>query len=72
MNCRRCAGALVRDWITDILDETGQIQCDGWRCINCGNVQDPVILYHQMSGLPARTPARERARRRMARLKIAV
>ena len=75
MKCRRCSGTLVQDWLIDILDETGQIQCDGWRCINCGNIEEPVILSNQLASLSTTTlvrpvPLRRRARLRHARSKL--
>ena len=70
MKCRRCSGTLVQDWLIDILDETGQIQCDGWRCVNCGNIEEAVILSHQLASLSSISrplPLRGRARRRASR-----
>ena len=69
MTCNRCAGTLVQDWLTDILDETGNTRCEGLRCINCGNIQDSLIRRHQEYALAGRLPSREGGRRRMARLR---
>lgn len=71
MKCRRCSGALVSEWLIDILDETGQIQCNGWRCINCGNIEEAVILSHQLASLSASSMTRPRPLRGRARLRHA-
>jgi hypothetical protein len=63
MSCQRCAGWLVPEWFTDVLDETGQIRCEGWRCINCGNIQEPLIIYHQTTALADVRRSRPRTRR---------
>ena len=39
-NCRRCQGLTVEHWV---LDEAGQAWVELRRCVNCGNVSDPVI-----------------------------
>ncbi len=42
MNCRRCHGLMVRD---EYYTETET--SIGFRCINCGDVCDPIISYHR-------------------------
>lgn len=44
MRCLRCQGCLVSVHMLDLLDETGQIIIHGWRCVNCGDIQDELIL----------------------------
>lgn len=69
MKCGRCDGTLVNEHFTDILAESRQIQCQGWRCINCGNITDPLIRYHHQSGQSVEVNTDGR---RAPRLKIAV
>ncbi len=44
MRCPRCFGCMVHDRFMDLLDDTGRLHCDGWRCVNCGAIVDPVII----------------------------
>jgi len=70
MKCGRCAGVLVSENFMDILDETGEIQCEGWRCINCGDITDHLIQYHRQFGVAVSIDRTRR--RRVPRLKVAV
>ncbi len=63
MRCPRCAGLMVRDIFQDVLDETGAMSFNGWRCPTCGEIMDPVILGHRRRGpslssrpMPKRVP----------------
>ncbi len=38
---------MVRDIFQDVLDETGTMSFNGWRCPSCGEIMDPVILSHR-------------------------
>lgn len=42
MKCQRCQGCMARDYFLDIQESGGEWWAKGWRCINCGNVYDPV------------------------------
>lgn len=44
MRCLRCEGCLVPERLVDLLDDTGQLHCDGWRCLNCGAILDRLVL----------------------------
>jgi transcription elongation factor Elf1 len=50
MNCQRCNGYMVRDSFVDQRDDTGGLLLEGWRCINCGEIVDPVVLTNRMAG----------------------
>jgi len=43
MDCARCRGPMVRERMLDLLDDSGRFVFDAWRCLNCGEVWDPVI-----------------------------
>lgn len=62
MGCSRCRGYMIRDSFLDLRDDTGCLQFEGWRCINCGEVVDPVVLAHRRDA-PAH-PYRGRTRDR--------
>lgn len=45
--CVRCSGLLVVDDCLDILGDAGEIECRVLRCIQCGDVTDPVIMRNR-------------------------
>ena len=59
--CDRCGGLLVPDFCTDLNNITGEFDCATSRCVQCGDVIDPVIQRnrrlqqinaHNQGGLP--------------------
>ena len=48
MNCHRCHGLMVVDHFIDMEDEMGCLWMRAWRCMNCGEVEDPEIYRHRM------------------------
>lgn len=63
MTCTRCQGLMVRDQFVDLRDDTGRLEFPGWRCLNCGEVVDPVVLTHRINGPIAPYRSRTRSRR---------
>lgn len=61
-DCVRCGGLLVIDHCMDLMDGTGQLEFTALRCVQCGDIIDPVILRNRvmqrtklasvLSGLP--------------------
>ncbi|HEX5545668.1 MAG TPA: hypothetical protein VFX10_09250 [Nitrospira sp.] len=49
MNCPRCQGLMVREHFLDFEGTHGHMWADGYRCMNCGNVHDPVIEQHRLA-----------------------
>lgn len=49
MNCPRCSATMVREFFQDLKDDTGSLSFYGCRCINCGEVVDPVIISNRAS-----------------------
>jgi len=43
MTCQRCQGCMARDHFLDLQESGGDWWLEGWRCINCGHVFDPVV-----------------------------
>jgi len=43
MTCERCNGCMARDHFLDLQESGGEWWLEGWRCINCGHVFDPVL-----------------------------
>jgi len=68
MRCQRCRGCLIRDSFEDLQDDTGHLQFEGWRCINCGEVVDPVVLTHRVATPPKPYRGQTRDRRTWERI----
>jgi hypothetical protein len=71
MRCLRCQGCLVPERLVDLLDDTGQLHCDGWRCLNCGAILDPLVLGRRDRGEPV-SADRPRPKRRWNRQLVPV
>ena len=51
MLCHRCNGFMVEELLSDMDDQSSRAQ--GYRCVNCGEVTDSVLLRHrQLKQLP--------------------
>ena len=48
MRCLRCKGLMALTTFYDLLDDTGRIAFDAWRCIGCGEVLDPVVYANRI------------------------
>jgi hypothetical protein len=55
MTCTRCQGCMAKDHFIDLLESANRLWMAGWRCLNCGNVFDPVMernrLGREMAGV---------------------
>ncbi len=60
--CSRCAGLMVQDFCTDLLNSTGEIDCMIARCVQCGDVVDPVIQRNRHLQESAGTVRESKAR----------
>ena len=49
MSCSRCQGLMVKEHFLDFDGTSGHMWASGHRCMNCGNVHDPVIEQHRRS-----------------------
>jgi hypothetical protein len=45
--CTRCGGLMVNDSYMDILNNVGEFKFAAKRCVQCGEVVDPVILCNR-------------------------
>lgn len=59
MFCPRCHGMMVSVNLDDVDGPTHQQPLVGWRCLQCGEVLDPVIMGNRR--MP-QNPAKNRAR----------
>jgi ArsR family metal-binding transcriptional regulator len=41
--CARCGGLMVSDFCMDLLNGTGELEFAVKRCVQCGEVVDPII-----------------------------
>jgi hypothetical protein len=51
MQCVRCQGLMIADRFVD-LEQSGEAEFSGWRCLVCGNITDQVIAANRQH-LPA-------------------
>ena len=51
-HCRRCQGMLASEFCFDLLDGTGENGFWGLKCLQCGEVVDPVILRNRYADTP--------------------
>lgn len=49
MNCSRCHGLMVKEHLLDLEGTYGHMWANGYRCMNCGNVHDPIIEGHRLA-----------------------
>jgi len=47
MDCPRCQGMMVQSSFLDLEDDTGQHEFWALRCVQCGNIVDPIIMKNQ-------------------------
>ena len=61
--CSRCGGLMVSDFCMDLLNSTGELEFAAKRCVQCGEVVDPVILRNRGTRheLPLTPPAHVRS-----------
>ena len=66
MTCTRCHGCMAKDHFIDLMESAEGMWMAGWRCLNCGNVLDPVMEQNRrgprMAAVvsTARVPGRNR------------
>ena len=54
MTCTRCQGYMAKDHFLDLMESAEDMWLAGWRCLNCGNVLDPVMERNRLQqGLAA-------------------
>lgn len=46
-SCLRCGGFMVKEVSADLLNSTGELECVTTRCVQCGDILDPVILQNR-------------------------
>ena len=46
-SCLRCGGFIVKEVSADLLNSAGELECVTTRCVQCGDILDPVILRNR-------------------------
>ena len=49
MNCSRCQGLMVLDHFLDFWGSYRELWSTGWRCINCGQIHDPLSAKNRLA-----------------------
>ena len=55
MVCQRCRGLLVRETFEDLREEIARM-CHATRCINCGYIEDPLVIANRLHPTTAHRP----------------
>ncbi len=50
MTCTRCQGCMAKDHFIDLMESAESMWLAVWRCLNCGNVFDPVVEKNRPRG----------------------
>jgi len=53
--CARCGGLMVNDFCMDLFNSTGELDFVARRCVQCGEVIDPVIERNRRIRQESRT-----------------
>ncbi|WP_121989568.1 hypothetical protein [Nitrospira lenta] len=61
---------MIRDSFCDLRDDTGTVVFQGWRCVNCGEVVDAVVLAHRRNHPEGPYRGKTRDRRGWERLAV--
>ena len=67
MRCPRCGGLLVVDAFSDLHSTAGSF--DGARCLNCGYIEDSLMIANRRVAATPREPTGATVRRSSARLR---
>lgn len=46
MHCSRCNGRMTPHELMDLSDSM-EVSCEAWRCINCGEIVDPLLVENR-------------------------
>jgi hypothetical protein len=49
MTCQRCDGLMARERYDNLELDSAGYEISGWRCLNCGEIVDPLITAHHQT-----------------------
>lgn len=59
MNCLRCHSLMVGEAFEDLRNDTWSLSFQGWRCVICGEIWDPIIAANRTARpSPRKAPPR--------------
>ena len=64
--CARCGGLMVGEFCMDLANGTGELEFLASRCVQCGEVVDPLILKHRTIQRPSTSSLTNRKAERTA------
>lgn len=59
--CNKCGGLMVNDSYMDLLNNVGESKFAAKRCVQCGEIVDPVILsnrQHRQNSMAVQLPGK--------------
>ena len=56
-SCARCGGLMVGEFCLDLVRGTGQLEFLASRCVQCGEIVDPLILKNRTIQRPSASHA---------------
>jgi len=56
-SCARCGGLMVCEFCLDLVRGTGQLEFLASRCVQCGEIVDPLILKNRTIQRPSASHA---------------
>lgn len=59
MRCTRCDGLMAPYELIDLLDSI-EVSCEAFRCVNCGEIVDPVMIANRSNPERAGEPRSKR------------
>jgi hypothetical protein len=59
-SCIRCGGLMVPEFCIDLLNSTGELDCEARRCVQCGEIVDSLVLQNRRTQHEAVSPRRTR------------
>ena len=60
VSCSRCGGLMRPQWCFNVNYDAGEMEILTWRCLQCGEMIDPVILANRQNPAPPVTKQRSR------------
>jgi hypothetical protein len=66
MTCQRCDGLMVPHRFADVSPDREQLYSEGWRCVNCGEAVDLLVMENRLGQTEPVTPSRRRWSRKVA------
>lgn len=60
MDCQRCHGFMVMKHFEGVYIGAGPTRITGWRCVNCGELYDGLVLSDSLRAVPTAVASLDR------------